>query len=285
MTKREGAGRFQRLFLFFFLLMSAHADAQDVRKGYMSLSWSTGSSEYSSVGLVAKPGLDPQWRLDTAAFFSHSGASGDTNVLFVGADVNVEDTWNFRFGLQGSKEPNSLSSFGFAPGATWEISSLWEGELDTLVSLDLERSRYSQGSRASAFVQKVVRLEITQEFSEEVSASFAAAKYGYDEDGALINRAVGSRRRSPGSIDSYVAGFPESALEIRMDWSPNEAWTISPHMGRVKSVQGDQVTTNAGLGASVSVAERWSLGFDFTHSKPEYGTKTDVGTLDVKYSL
>jgi hypothetical protein len=281
----------KKLLLLVVLLGSNGAWAEDKRPGYLSLRSSVGSAKYSDFGLNAKIGVDESWRLGLGASRSRSGASGNTSSIRGGAEFKASDFWDLRFQLSGSREPNDVSSFGFSPGVSWELSSLWDGDLTTSLYVDFERNRYRQtltGSRRTlnrAFVQQVFRMSLNQEFSENLALSLGFDKYRYNESATLLNQSVGSRRLAQGSLNSYIAGFPESAAEISLDWAISESWAVSPHAGRAKSVIDGLVTKNYGLTVMKDLGETWSVSVDYTNSRPERAARTDLFTLGVNYNL
>jgi hypothetical protein len=281
----------KKLLLLVIALGSSGAWAEDKRPGYVSISTSVGSADYRDFGVNTKIGLDQSWRLGLGADRSRSGTSGNTISLKGGADFKASEFWDLRLQLVGSREPNDVSSFGFSPGFSWELSSLWEGTLATSLNFDFERNRYRQsltGSRRSlnrAFVQQVFRASLSQELSENFAISLGFDKYRYNESAILLNQSVSSRRLAYGSLNSYIAGFPESAAEISLDWAIGESWAVSPHAGRAKSVIDGLVTKNYGLTVMKDLGETWSVSVDYTNSRPDQASRTDLFTLGVTYNL
>jgi|GEM_PF-7118394 len=271
--------------LAFFPVSAMAAD----RGSSVALSLSSGSAAYRGASVDGRFGLGETWSLLAGLASSRSGSEGVSRDLTFGADARW-GAFALRLKGTGGSEPNEVSYFGAQLGAGFDFASLWNGELGTVLDLSFGRNRYKQSSSSTdrtlgnqAFVQKQVRVSLTQDLAETLSVSAGFARYTYDQPGSLINRSVNTRRASSGSVDSYIAGFPAQSAFLAIDWQFAEGWSVSPHAGSSKSVLDGAKTTNAGLGISWDFSPVWTIGVDFTRSRPDREAKTSVVSLDLAY--
>jgi len=272
-----------------FLFSPLFAFGADIRPSSLGLSLSGGTEQYRSTSFDANLGLGDTWRASLGLMGARSGSAGNSRELTLGADARWS-AWSFRGKLKGGREPNEVSYFGGLLGASFDFSSLWGGELATVLGLSFERLRFTQAldvrnrALSRAFVQKAAGLSLIQDLGEALSVSIAFTKYTYDETAGTINRAVGSRRTFyGGSLDNFIVGFPERSTSLIIDWAFAQGWSVSPHVGSTKSVLNGTKTTNAGLSLNWQFSPSWNVGVDYTRSKPELEAKSDLVSLDLGY--
>lgn len=247
--------------------------SEPVRSSYFSGRGTLGSNDYLGLDVSAGIGVSPSTRATGRIKLSRSqdpateSESNGSGELRLGADSRLTEAVGARAQLLGRSEPSELKAAGLSVGADYELSSLWDGDLGTLVAFDLEGIAFSQadsqetvnrGKKRSKTIalsnpdikQVTAGLTVMQEVAESASLSLSLTRYGYSENDAELTQAVKKRRFSFSGITGLVEGFPRDAVSLGGDWTPVERWTLAASVSSTRYPAEEERLFAAELSAS-----------------------------------
>lgn len=244
-----------KLFILIIFLSTTSAFA---RPSSLKVSSNTGSGDYTSLGLLGKLGIDPQWQLE-GQIYRNSRGSDITKGARAGANMNLNSHWNIGLLLQASSEPQEVSSKGLAPSFTFNLSSLWQAERLTELNVILEWNRYQQKSSAinrslpNSFQQRAIHGELSQEITDSLEGSIFLSSYTYSAGGSTISRTVNRRSAAMPHSSAMVAGFPKNSFGLGFDWDATELISLSVNASRSGVMDSAAKTNSFGAGAGFNL--------------------------------
>ena len=193
----------------------------------------------------------------------------------VGIDHTYNETYSFFGNLSSSKESTGLKGFGQSAGTDVTLSNYWDGELSTIGSLELGRTRY-KGEETIAntlyktdYLESYWKLGLEQEIVSWFSLSVARKKYIYKDN----STATTGRRTYADHLTSLSQG-PDYKNTIGANFYKTDWPKVSASLSKIKNGDGSyENEQNYTLSYKIS---NFSIGGYFTHNKKSTGEVEDT---------
>ncbi len=130
-------------------------------------------------------------------------------------------------------------------GVSLNVSTLWNGHLDTRLELGLGTTRYRAATGGPAVRRALNRrlpdaerqgIGVGQDLSDTLGVSIHHDRYDYDKDPELVARSIVRRLRRPNSAVFEVLSFPDRSTAVGLHWRPSERWTLDLSRHRTLTV-------------------------------------------------
>lgn len=246
------------------------------RSSRISFSFTGDGEDYSSTNLGVRLGLDETWQIQISGTANRSEGAVGYRSLSIKADDLVSDFFSFNFGLRGQNEPNSLTAGGGNLGLDFTISELWQGELDTTISISGEGLVYSipilgkfGQNRAVTTLQRSFSLSISQDITSTVSVDLSASTYTYGLSRQNLSRFVNGRIMNLPGVVGIISGFPESYASLGASWQFSDAFTVGASASRSVGSVDDATTRGLGISLDWKAEKNWGAGIEFLSSQSD----------------
>jgi hypothetical protein len=263
--------------ILLFSLSSRAAELYSLPKRESSIGLNvTLAKDYGSVDVSGAVGLNENWRLWLRGNETKS-TDLTSKELRIGADVIVEDNFLPRMSLISRQEPGEIQGSGLGGGFDLGIQRIWNGELQTLLSVDLEAIRYFQKLSGSGInrlppeevlVQSSLTLGVAQDLGKSWAVALSATGYRYDQDPELWSEAVSNRYWNVRSLDIPVLGFPRNSSLLQVQWSPTLRWNFGVGSTTARGANGT-ISRGSQVTATYLAGEHFILDLILASSQTE----------------
>lgn len=266
---------------------------EEKRASSIGLTYQFADDDFTSWNLKGSLGITPKWALLAKVYRSIDELGLGLTEIEVGADTNLSLSWSFYLSALYRADANGLNAGGLKTGAGWIVSDLWDADLMTQISLDLEFYRHQQSTTVSSkkksvtltssILQSGATLSISQEITETIGASVGFTAYGYSQDPSTLSESVLFRKFTSSNLQGLVSGFPKSAWSLDAYWNFLPHWTARVGYSDVLLATDSTHTYAITGGADWNITQNWRASAEITRSTTS-SEATQLFGLGVGYS-
>jgi hypothetical protein len=211
---------------------AASPDRAETRNSSLSLDAAGGKDRYLSSTLSGSFSTGDSGAIKAELGFSKSGDDKALSEGKVGFAGDATEDLSLRLDVEGREEPNSVHGRGLSAGLEWDVASLWDADLSTVLSVTVEIVRYTQSDEATgsrlpgAIPQRSVGIGLTQDLLENFHLGVSGQSYSYSTDPKVLSDAVELRLASYPGFSGLVSGFPKNSFSLSLGWEPLDRWSF-----------------------------------------------------------
>jgi hypothetical protein len=242
---------------------NADQDQPANRTTSLGSEFSAGSKSYSLIGMDGTLGLNPIWQI--AGSFASISSEGDKyNNWYLGPSASALDAIELSLHFESKKNAGQARGTGFELGFNGLLSALWQGDLQTMLTLTLERLRYA--SATPKFNETGFTLGLRQDINESWLAHVGYGRENY-------------------SRPAFATGYPRGTINGGITWNNGKEWEIDASISRDKSLYQTPNTTTYSLEPTYNFSEKWAGSLTYALTTEKGAPAQHQGTLRAQYTF